>query len=275
MTKQDDQLLDELKELKVMGSIDQVKKEEMRLNITNYAKKKRVQQRRRRKMVWASTAAAVLLFGVIVMTMVNQQNITVDEPESTTPAEDQDEGNETQENEQVEEPLEDSENETETPGEEEEDFDVEVAGTEESTIVIEGMEEATTVTTFHIKSHNISYQVDELLGEYEIKENQVIHSTDHIVGDIFPPEITVEVIDNTDLDTFVSELDYDGEPTPLDMEENSYEGVELEQGDPPNGYYAYQINDDVLYIQFKYDIEANDGMGPRLQALKESIQEIE
>lgn len=276
MSKHDDQFLDELKGLKTMSSIDPKKKEEMRMTISKHAKKKRAQQKRKRQFVWMATAAAILLFGIVAATMINQQNMTVDEP-GTPPENEQVQGQDPEEeseeevNEEPENTPEEDLEEEEQPVEEEENrnLEVEVEGPYEETIMIEGMEESTTVLEYHITSHQISYQMNEFLGNDVIEDDKIVHTSD-----AENVKITVEIINNTDLNDFASGLD--GDQTPLDPEENSFEGImHHESGDIASGYYAYQINDDVLYIQFEYIIEAGDGVEPRLEKLRQSIKETQ
>ncbi|MFD2637747.1 hypothetical protein [Piscibacillus salipiscarius] len=260
MSKHDDQFLDELKELKMNKSISPEKKDEMRLNIAKFAKKKKAQRKRKQQFIWASTAAAVVLFGVIVMSIMNQQTETVDDP-NPTPADEQPVQGEDPENDPVEDP--------ENNSEEQPEFNVEVEGPFDETIMLEGMEEPTQVMEFLITPHQISYQMDQFLGNYDINENKITHTTDTGFATVI-----VEVINDTQLEEFAEGLE--GDQTPVDPNKNPFEGIQSHQsGEQVTGYYAYQVNDDVLYVQYEYGIEGGDGVGPRLELFIESISKME
>jgi hypothetical protein len=123
-----------------------------------------------------------------------------------------------------------------------------------------------------LEPYGIRYQMEEFLNHYQVDENAVRYNTEAENA-----RIRLKVAEDAVLDVIVSELRsqytddfiYKEEPSETPQEENQYEGISQHF----SGYYAYQIGENVLIIQYEYILEASDGMGPRLQSLRESINQ--
>lgn len=258
MKYNEDELQKELKELKISGSINQHKKESMKWTIKEHARKKRRRRKYKQVIVWASTAAALFLACIVLFHMI-------DNNQSVLPADDH---GETEHENSIH-------HKQSADTSEEMTLSVHEGETEKKTIIIEGMEEEVTVTNYVIEPYGIHYQMEEFLNNFQVEEDAVKYSTEAENA-----WIRLEVAENTLLDEVISDMEtqytadfyYKEEPTGTSQEENQYEGITQHFSDPPQGYYAYQIGENVLIIQYEYTIEAGDGMGPRLQALRKSIK---
>jgi hypothetical protein len=271
MNLNDDELQKELKDLKTSASLDPQKKESMKMAIIKHAKKKRKQAKLKQSAIWLSTAAALLICGVLVTNIINNN-------QSVLPTEEHDtsEYNEST-SEKAQEPADNSDDTAETFEDSQvpEELSVTEQGTETQTIMNEGMAEDVTVTNYTIEPYGIRYQMGAFLGNYTTEDQTVRH-----YSDADNAWITLEVMEDAKLNDVVSEtqseysgdFNYTEEPTATSEDENPYQGIRQHFSDPPQGYYAYQIGENVLVIQYEYVIEAGDGMGPRLQALRESIE---
>ncbi|MGN8644829.1 hypothetical protein ACTNEO_01925 [Gracilibacillus sp. HCP3S3_G5_1] len=274
MSHNEDDLIKELNKLKTNAQLDPYKKESIKKELQQHAKKKRAKSKTKHTFIWLSTAAAVLICGVLVYTMItndqitlpaddNEQNqevgVTSEDPQNPDEMEGIDEG---------ETPL---ENEPTNNEEADTSFSIEETGTDTTTIVIEGNEEATNVTNFLIEPYGIHYQIDELLSNYTIENNTIRHYSDENTA-----SITLSVEEGTPIETVAEEMqtqyDITEDPEELPATENSYVGLMQHSTPPPQGYYLYQIDDNVLIIQYEYDIEAGDGIDPRLGLLRQSIE---
>lgn len=140
---------------------------------------------------------------------------------------------------------------------------------------VEGMEQEVNVIQYTIIPYDISFQLDEIFADPAVQDNKVIFSTQQ---DMY--QITLEVIENKDLDEVVAELQkayeeqaYDEksslEPTPV--EENNLIGKMQYFAFPMRGFYAYQVDEHVLVITYQYPEEGGDGMIPLLEDLRRSI----
>lgn len=268
MKHNEDELQKELKELKIQGSLDPQNKKTMKSAIQKHAKKKRKRRKFKQVAIWASTAAALFLAGIFVFQMI-------DNNQSVLPADDHDEAEhdnytgdkDATDNEDQEVT---NDNTTDSPG-----FSVSEGGTESGILMIEGMEDEGTFTNYTLEPYGIQYQIEEFLGNYDVEEDSIRH-----YSDANNAWVRLEVEEDAALDEVVPYLQsqYNGdfshteEPAETSQEQNPYEGIRQHFSDPPQGYYAYQIGENVLIIQYEYDIAAGDGMGPRLQALIESIE---
>lgn len=272
MNRNDDELQKELKQLKSSVSLDPQKKESMKTAIQKHARKKRKQAKFKKSAIWLSTAAALLICSVLLTDIItNNQSVlpteehdTFEYSESTNeraqkPAENTDDTAETLEDSQVPEKL-----------------SVTEQGAETRNLMIEGMAEEVTVTNYTLEPYGIQYQIEEFLGNYTVDDQTVRH-----YSDADNAWVTLEVIEDANLDDAVSDIqseygddfNYTEEPADTSQDENPYEGIRQHFSDPPQGYYAYQIGENVLVIQYEYVIEAGYGMAPRLQALRESIDQ--
>ncbi|GAB3792542.1 hypothetical protein [Virgibacillus kimchii] len=258
MTRKDE-MQKELKELKINSSLNPQAKEQMKSAIKKHARKKQKRKKFKAAAIWASTVAALFLAGILVLHMI-------DNNQSALPADNHDkEESNTRINDK--QPVDSSEE----PG-----FSVREGEKESKFIRIEGMEEEVTVTNYTLEPYGIHYQMEEFLNNYQVENHAVRYYTDAENA-----WIRLEITENTILDETVSYLQsqytgnfsYREEPAETPQEENRYEGVSQHFSDPPQGYYAYQIEENVLIIQYEYIIEAGDGMGPRLQQLRESIEQ--
>ncbi|WP_156291606.1 hypothetical protein [Oceanobacillus salinisoli] len=272
MNPNDEELQKELKDLKISVSMDSQKKESMKTAIRKHARKKRKRTTLKKAAIWLSTAAALLVSGVLVMNIINSN-------QSVLPTEEHD-TSQLSENTSEKEPADNrTEENTDTAetfdnAQEPEELSVTEQGTENQIIMIEGMEEEVSVTNYVLEPYGIQYQMDDILGNYTVDGDTVRH-----YSDADNTSVSLRVVENASHDDVVSDLqseykgdfNYREEPAPTSQDENPYEGIRQHFSDPPQGYYAYQIGENVLVIQYEYVIEAGDGMGPRLQVLRESI----
>jgi len=262
-----DDMQKELRELKTTSSLNPQDKKAMISVIRKHARKKPKRKKLKQAAIWASTAAALFLAGILVFQMI-------DNDQSVLPADDH-EGSEHDDNTDNKEPADNTNEEginntSDSPG-----FSVTEDGTKSKTIEVEGMEEEVTVTNYMLEPYGIHYQMEEFLGNYHI-ENEIIRH----YSDADNTWVTFEVAEGAHIDDVVPEIQsqysgdfsYTEEPAETSQNENPYLGIRQHFSDPPQGYYAYQIGENVLIIKYEYIIEAGDGMGPRLQSLRESIE---
>ncbi|AOV07473.1 hypothetical protein BI350_07920 [Sporosarcina ureilytica] len=130
---------------------------------------------------------------------------------------------------------------------------------------VEGMDVEVKVINYVIQPYDISYQLNETFDNPEVKQNQVIYSTQN---DEY--NITLEI--HTNLENAISNLqesfiaeayEEKGELESTPIEENDLKG-EMQ-------FFAYKIDEHVLVITYQYPVEAGDGMYPLLEALRNSI----
>jgi len=265
MNHNEEELQKELKELKLSNSLDRQKKKSMRSAIKKHAQKKRKRKKWKKAAIWTSTAAALFLASIFVFQLIYNNP-------SVLPADDHNESYEeyTGDKEPSGHPDEEDTNTTDSS-----DFSLIEEEKEAKIIMIEGMEEEVTVTNYTIEPYGIHYQMEDFLGNYDVEDGAVRH-----YSDADNTWITLDVAEDAAIDDVISDIQsqYSGdfnfaeEPAETSQAENAYEGISQHFSDPPQGYYAYQIGENVLIIQYEYVIEASDGMGPRLQALRESIE---
>ncbi|MFA1819398.1 hypothetical protein ACDX78_04190 [Virgibacillus oceani] len=263
-----DDMQKELRELKTTSSLNPQQKESMKSAIRKHAKKKPKRKKLKQATIWASTAAVLFLAGILVFHMIEND-------QSVLPADDH-EGSEHDEKTGDKEPADDenqeaSNDETTNP----KSFSVSEGETENGTIMIEGTEDEGIFTNFTLEPYDIHFQMEEFLGNYDVAEDSVTY-----YSDADNAWVRLKVAEDAALDAVVSDLQsqysgdfsYTEEPSETSQEENPYEGIRQHFSDPPQGYYVYQIGENVLIIQYEYIITAGDGMGPRLQSLRESIK---
>ncbi|MFD1362624.1 hypothetical protein [Lentibacillus salinarum] len=272
MNRNEDELQKELTSLKPSVSLDPQKKESMKTAIRKHAAQKRRRTTFKRSAIWLSTAAALLISGVVVMTIINNH-------QSVSPTEEHDtfEYSEST-NEKAQKPAENTDDTAETLEDSQipEELSVTEQGTETRNLMIEGMAEEVMVTNYTLEPYGIQYQIEEILGNYTVDDQVVRH-----YSDADNAWVTLEVMEDANLDNAVSNIqseysgdfNYTEDPADTSQDENPYQGIRQHFSDPPQGYYAYQIGENVLVIQYEYVIEAGDGMAPRLQALRESIDQ--
>lgn len=272
MSTHEDELQRNLKQLQLSVSMDDVKKKSMRDEIKKHAVKKQRRFKIKRSAMWFSTAAALMIFSVILLnTFANDQ--------STLPVKDHDqtEYNGSTENKDPSDYGEDNnDHPAHNDNDEPEQLTIDEGDTETKTIMLEGMEEETEITNFVLKPYGIQFQMDADLNNYEVLEDEVIFATENDMA-----TIEMSVREDAEVDDVASDIqseytddfDYIEEPSETSQDENSYQGIEQLFSDPPQGYYVYQIGDDVFVIKYEYDVEAADGMGPILKAFRESINE--
>ncbi|SFB31138.1 hypothetical protein SAMN04488072_11513 [Lentibacillus halodurans] len=270
MNFNEDELQKELKELKTSVSLDPQKKESMKNAIRKHAKKKRKRKKLKQSAIWFSTAAVLFICGVLLVNTINSN-------QSVLPADDHDQPENKANTGDTGKEAADSGQEGDTDDTASQQISVSEQGTETQTIMLEGTEKETTVTNYSLEPYGIYYQMDEFLGNYTIDEGAVRHYSDDDNA-----WIRLEVIEDVSLDDVVSDVqsDYSGDASETEEsaetppgEENPYHGIGQHFSSPPQGYYVYQIEENVLVIQYEYVIAAGDGMGSRLQALRESISQ--
>lgn len=293
MNHHDKDLLKELKALKSNQSIRSQKKETMKMALREHAKKKQAHEKRKAKtkktFIWFSSAAAIVLCSVFVYYLINNNQLSMpiadqeSQSESNEIAKNQNEitsfseegQNQATETEE-EAPTNDGapENATE-PEENAATFSIQENGQETDTVMIEGMEEEVTVHNFTMEPYGIQFQIEDFLSNHTVENDEV-----RFYSEGENAEVRFRIAESTTIESLIPHIqeEYNGdfhhteEPSPLPEEENPYHGMTQHFSEPPQGYYLYQIDDHVLVIQYEYIIEAADGMGPRLEKIRESIK---
>ncbi|WP_208585637.1 hypothetical protein [Gracilibacillus suaedae] len=290
MSHNEDELIKELKELKTNAQLDPEKKESMKMALQNHAKKKRSRSKAKHTFIWLSSTAAVLACGVILYTFINSDQITLPTGDNEQSEEIGNAGEDAKDPNDmeglgVENPDDDDisgREEEETPEEDDpsgegvnqQEFKVDRLGEETRTISIEGTEEETYVYNYRMEPYGIEYQVDTYYGRYAIEENTVRH---HDKNDEFA-SIRLYVEENATIEELANEFDaqynenFDnvGEIREPNDGENPYSGLTQNAGSQE--YYLYQIDENVLVIEYEQsDPEAGDGSA-RLQTVIESIR---
>ncbi|GEN46105.1 hypothetical protein [Alkalibacillus haloalkaliphilus] len=150
---------------------------------------------------------------------------------------------------------------------------VEEVSVDPTTILIEGMEEDTEVTTYDLQPYDITYQMDQFLSHVEVGDDSVTH---HNNNDEYRVEVTISVIEDQALNETqqMMEEQHNISESPIDLSqfETAFEGYH-QSVDIGEGYFILEINSDVLMIEYSYSIEAGDGIWPRLELLINSINQ--
>ena len=275
-------LTEELKELKINQSLDPDKKEAMKMTIQKHAKKKGRSPKRKNWFIWLAATAVILISGVLLYPVViNEAVLPADDnkPRSESPSE-------------KDEPSQGDPNDTGktdddigTGPPDQESYDeaeVEELGTESYEIEIEGMTDPSTLHLFKMEPYGIHYEIDEILSDYVIEDFTVKHHLEdedmgfvkltmeknasmEDIADDFEQQYNEELEDvsvreQPEMDTPYSGLSQSG----VDRSGDAYDSFV--------GYYVFQVEDDVLIIDYKYMVEAADGISPRIQEMIESIK---
>lgn len=264
----------ELKKLKISASMDKNKKKSMKKEIRKHAAKRRRRIKMKRSIPWISTAAAVVVFSVILLS-------TFTNDESTLPIKEhgQSEYSESIDSKHKEPHENEGEDHDDPKDNGEQDFnhiEVNEEGTETKTIMVEGMEDERTVMNYTLEPYGIKFQLAEFMDNHEVEDSEVKYYSEGenaIVTMTVKDDARLEEVASDIQSEYTEDFVYTEEPSKTSQEENAYQGIKQHFSDPPQGYYVYQIKDDVLVIRYEYTLEAGDGMGPSLQALRESIQE--
>lgn len=289
MSNHDEELIKELKKLKIKNSLDSKQRESMKMTLREHAKKKQTHTKHKAKtkktFIWFSTAAAILICSVFVYYIANnnQLSMPIADQESSEQANDMaKDSNEAESSALLEEKAEESgteeneaksvEEENENAGEQETTaFSIEEHGEETATIMLEGTEEDTTVYNYTLEPSGISFQIDEFLNNYKVENDEV-----RFYSDAENAEVRLRVEEDTTVEQVLPTVqeNYEGEndATATQEGENPYSGMMQHYSDPPHGFYLYQIDNDVLITQHEYVIQAADGMQPRLALFRQSIQ---
>ncbi|MGP4038509.1 hypothetical protein ACTWP4_01165 [Gracilibacillus sp. D59] len=292
MSHNEDELIKELKDLKTNAQLDPHKKESMKMALQKHAKKKRTKSTAKQTFIWFSTAAAILVCGVLVYTMINTDQITLPADDNQSNEEIGNAGEDTKNPNDMEglsvDETEDKDDMT-IPGQDKtpdkgendnedvspQDFKVNRIGEETQTISIEGTEENTKVYKYRMEPYGIEYKVDEYFSKYAIEGTTVRY---HDESDKYA-SIRLYVEENAMIEELATEFQAQYSEkfdNVSEIEEpkdgnNPYSGLTFRAKNQHQGYYLYQIEDNVLVIQYEYAIEAGDGMA-RLQSLIESIR---
>ena len=275
-------LTEELKELKINQSLDPDKKEAMKMTIQKHAKKKGRSPKRKNWFIWLAATAVILISGVLLYPVViNEAVLPADDnkPRSESPSEKDEPGqgdpNDTGKT--------DDDIGTGPPDQESYDeAEVEELGTESYEIEIEGMTDPSTLHLFKMEPYGIHYEIDEILSDYVIEDFTVKHHLEdedmgfvkltmeknasmEDIADDFEQQYNEELEDvsvreQPEMDTPYSGLSQSG----VDRSGDAYDSFV--------GYYVFQVEDDVLIIDYKYMVEAADGISPRIQDMIESIK---
>ncbi|MFD2655929.1 hypothetical protein [Gracilibacillus thailandensis] len=288
MSHNEDELIKELKELKTNAQLDPEKKDSMKKALQQHAKKKRSRSKAKHTFIWLSTAAALLACSVTVYTLINNNQITLpagdneQNEEIGNAGEDAKDPND-MEGLGVEDPDADisGREEEETPeqddhsgeGVSQQEFKVDQLGEEARTISVEGTEEETTVRNYRMEPYGIEYQVDTYYGEYAIEENTVRHHDKNNYTSIWlyvEKNATIEELANEFDARYNENFDNVSEIMEPNDGENPYSGLTQNAGSQK--YYLYQIDENVLVIEYdQSNPEASDGSA-RLQTVIESIR---
>ncbi|UOQ46639.1 hypothetical protein MUN88_11035 [Gracilibacillus caseinilyticus] len=282
MSHNEDDLIKELKDLKSNAKINDTQKDKMKMALQKHAQKKKARSKAKHTFIWFTSAAAVLLCGILVYSMINQHQLTL--PADEHPTEESQPGeNDTQDSDDVTilDEEQNSEEDDADSGEEDvspEEFKVDQVGTEEATIMNEGMQEEITLQKYRMDPYGITYSMPELLDKYAIEGKSVRHHDDKEYISISLHVVENNTIENIsdNLNTEYREQYNDVDDVTETTDENPYEG--LHQGghnassNEIFGYYVYQINNNVLVIEYEYIGDAGDGISARKPIFLDSIQ---
>jgi uncharacterized protein YcfL len=281
MSHNEDELIKELKELKTNAQLDPEKKESMKMALQKHAKKKRSRSKAKYTFIWLSTAAAVLACSVTVYTLINNNQITLpagDNEQSEKIGNAGEDAKDPQDMEGlgVKDGDDNSGREEDDPsgeGVSQQEFKVDQLGEETRTISIEGMEEETTVRNYRMEPYGIEYQVDTFYDRYAIEENTVRHHDKNNYASIrlyVEENATIEELANEFDAQYNENFDNVSEIMEPNDGENPYSGLTQYAGSQE--YYLYQIDENVLVIEYEHSHpEAGDGSA-RLQTVIESIR---
>ncbi|GAA0452235.1 hypothetical protein [Alkalibacillus silvisoli] len=154
-----------------------------------------------------------------------------------------------------------------------EELSVNEVSTEQSTIIVEGMEEETEVTTYELTPYGITYQLEQFLEHYEVEDGIVIHHNNYEEVDI---AIEIEVDEQGDLVEAQSMLEDQYSTGGNSVEDLSEYDTTLngyqEHFDEGEGYFVVEVAEDILMITYRYPIEAGDGFWPRMNMLIETLE---
>jgi len=275
-------LTEELKKLKIKQSLDPDKKEAMKMTIQKHAGKKRGTPKRKSWFIWLAAAAVILIGGVLLYpAVINEAILPADDnkPRNESPSGKDDIG----QGEPNDSGKTDDDIGTGPPDQEiYDEAEVEELGTESYEIEIEGMTEPSTFHLFKMEPYGIHYGIDEILSDYVIEDFTVTHHLeDEDMGFV---ELTMKK--NASMEDVADEFEqqYNEELEEVSVQEQpemdiSYSGLAQSAVDRSDdaydsfvGYYVFQAEDDVLIIEYKYMVEAADGISPRIQDMIESIE---
>lgn len=286
MTDKHQSMENSLKKLRLDSPLDSKKKQEILTTIKKHARQGTHKKAKRTSWIYLSTAAVIMLCGIFIYSIIignepsnhstntNTGTNPVGEPETDKIAVDKEEQHENK-------PENDEQELNESPETEgrparnglEEELTVTKGATREGTVILEGMEEPELFTAFTLEPYGIHFEIADFLANYEVMDDTVRFYSDNETAAIF-----ISVRENTNIDNIlrtIKEQYMDNEPAQevnLPYVENGYIGISQSFYNPPEGYYLYEIEGNVLVIQYQYGIEGGDGMEPRLEALRKSIQ---
>ncbi|UOQ86770.1 hypothetical protein [Gracilibacillus salinarum] len=284
MSHNEDDLIKELKDLKSNAKINDTQKEKMKMALQKHAKKKKARSKAKHTIIWFTSAAAILLCGILVYSMINQQQpltMPAEEHSSERSQPGENEGKDPADVTTLDEEQESEEEDTDSDEENvsPEEFKVDQVGTETTTIMLEGMESEISVQNYQMEPYGITYSIAELLDYYAIEGNKVRH---HNNNSDMPISFTLSVMEDSTIDQIANNLEteYKEQYTNVNEQQeymnNEYPypsiAQSIESNSSSTGYYVLQIDANVLVIEYDYPIEAGDGLGPRLEQLLQSIQ---
>ncbi|MDQ0352160.1 hypothetical protein J2R98_001994 [Alkalibacillus filiformis] len=141
------------------------------------------------------------------------------------------------------------------------------------TILIEGMEEQSEATTYELEPYGITYQMDQFLTHVEVGNNAVTH---HNNNDEVLVEVELSVIEDQTLDEtqqiMVEQHSLDDSQMDLSRFDTTLEGFQ-QSVDSGEGYFLLELDSLVLMVEYRYPMEAGDGIWPRLELLINSIDQ--
>ncbi|MDQ0159278.1 hypothetical protein [Alkalibacillus salilacus] len=159
----------------------------------------------------------------------------------------------------------------EAPPSTKETLSLEEVSVGEGTIVVEGTEEQTEITTFALDPYGITYQMDEWLAPYNIEDGVVTHHNNAESVDV---AINLQVFTDMTVNEAVNQLsvdegEFEGEEN-LANYDTSIEGKRYYRSG--EGYVAGELGENVVVIDYHYPMAAGDGFWPRFELLLETIE---
>src|SRR5699024_8114593 len=133
--------------------------------------------------IWLAASAIILISGVLLYPTITDDAVLPgdeNQPSEETPTGTDDPGNQggadsggdDGESDDPSDSIGSGENEE---GNEDDDMQVEELGNETYDIMIEGMEESSTLYLFRLSPYEIDYEIDDILSDYVIEDNSVKH----------------------------------------------------------------------------------------------------
>src|SRR5690625_200074 len=295
MKPNDDELMGKLKELKVNRTLDPKKKESIKMTIQKHAKKKKRPSKPKSMFIWLAASAIILISGVLLYPTITDDAVLPgdeNQPSEETPTGTDDPGNQGGADDSGGAGDDgESDDPSDSPGEnkegnEDDAIQVEELGEETHEIMIEGMEETSTLHLFRLAPYEIDYEIDDILSDYVIVDDSVKHHAEDEDAASFRLSVKEDAPIEEVAQDFEKQYNEDYEDV-TEMEQPSdvdspYSGLSQSAVDTSGdtfdsfvGYYVLQVEEDVIVVEYNYMVEAADGIAPRLQEMVESLRKRE